>query len=81
MVNNRGSLLDIIAKECKCYISDLQLMILYDKKYVYIAVKEIPSTQFTADEWNNAITYLFDSNSNFRSSYDAKNDLLKRLSI
>lgn len=80
MENFKKSVLDILAQELDCYVSDLrQVNTKYNKIKICAAIKNIPALEFPASEWNVTINYMLEEDADYQNSEEAKDHLLKSL--
>ena len=80
MENFNKSVLDILAQELDCYVSDLrEVNTKYNKTKICAAIKGIPALQFPASEWNVTINYMLEEDADYQNSEEARDYLLKSL--
>ena len=67
----KSSLLDALAVSCNCYISTLKNKI--SAPLLQEKLKEININDFTIEDWNYSLNYIFDSDFAFNNFEEIKN--------
>lgn len=58
-----GEILEAMASQCDCFISSLKSKLLYDPRYLL----SFPFEQYSLEECNYSLSYLFDQDLHFDS--------------
>lgn len=80
---NEKSILDLLARELNCYVSDLRNISSSgrgNKKRICKIIEQVPATAFSLHEWVSTTEYLMGVKKELNDQEEAKKYLTKTLS-